>query len=357
MKLNRIDWIKKYIKLVFSVPQYPSILSNLKKHSNKRAVIIGAPIHGNLGDHLIASECLKYIEKRGFSDVVEIPEFLYELFPNRINLHEDDTIFIVGGGWMGNMYEDELVIESVIERWGKNRIVILSQTVFFEKNGKYSSVNQCKKCLGSANNLILCVRENNSYLVCKNILEFDNNRVLLLPDMALLGMKSIQVNRNKNSKKIIFSIRKDLESIDTSSKIIEIKEVLLKNGYDCVESSSVSRKKIIVLNSREKEIQRKKKEFSNASLIITDRLHSMVFALLAGVPCIALDNSTHKVSGVYDTWLYDVPGLKVCGKIEMLNSELIFKMLKSKEVPIAKDFTVEFNRLNEIIEGYSVNGQ
>ena len=43
-------------------------------------------------------------------------------------------------------------------------------------------------------------------------------------------------------------------------------------------------------------------QLRRAEIVVTDRLHGMIFCALTGVPCIALDNSYRKVSGAYD-WL------------------------------------------------------
>ena len=47
---------------------------------------------------------------------------------------------------MGDLYEDELVIEDVLKKWKDNQIIILPQTIYFGSN-KYSSVNQLKNIL------------------------------------------------------------------------------------------------------------------------------------------------------------------------------------------------------------------
>ena len=61
--------------------------------------------------------------------------------------------------------------------------------------------------------------------------------------------------------------------------------------------------KLRFLNDKERMIEIKKKivEFSSCKIIVTDRLHGMIFSLIAGVPCVAIDNKNHKVSGVYKT--------------------------------------------------------
>lgn len=39
----------------------------------------------------------------------------------------------------------------------------------------------------------------------------------------------------------------------------------------------------------------------------------MIFCVITGTPCVAIYNSNHKISGVYDTWL------KECDYITFLN--------------------------------------
>ena len=63
--------------------------------------------------------------------------------------------------------------------------------------------------------------------------------------------------------------------------------------------------------------------FLGADIVITDRLHSMVFALLAGCKCIAIDNTTHKVSGVYKKWLYTINGLWVLENSSKLSDDIL----------------------------------
>lgn len=55
----------------------------------------------------MAKECIKLVYSFGYKTVIEIPEFFYEIFSNKIELLDTDTIFICGGGWMGDLYEDE----------------------------------------------------------------------------------------------------------------------------------------------------------------------------------------------------------------------------------------------------------
>lgn len=350
MKLKNIDKFKKYIKLIIGYPQYHKIFKLLKINQNNRCVLIGTPIHGNLGDSLIAQQCIKYLENN-YNYVIEIPEFVYEIFSNKIKINIDDDIYICGGGWMGNIYEDELVIEDIIKNYSDNKKIILPQTISFSPNGKYSSKNNLRSILSNDKKTIICVREENSYNLCLNDLKINPDNCLLLPDMALLALDNIK-NGPHDKNRIIFSIRNDIEKCSSDIDLNNIKLYLNNKNYECFDSSTVISKKVIKIKYRNKYIQKKIEEYSNADIVITDRLHSMVFALLAGCKCIAIDNTTHKVSGVYKKWLYTINGLWVLENSSKLSDHILDKCLECQHYPskiIFKNIFLELDRrINEL---------
>ena len=46
-------------------------------------------------------------------------------------------------------------------------------------------------------------------------------------------------------------------------------------------------------------------------VVISERLHGSIAALLNGVPHVALDNAFGKVHGVYEAWVRDVPFVRL----------------------------------------------
>ena len=94
MKFSFLNKAKKYIKLKLSYPGYKEVFKKIKNNSEKRIILIGTPIHGNLGDHLIASESINLLKDWGYNDFIEVPEFLYELFPYKIKAKKNDVILI-----------------------------------------------------------------------------------------------------------------------------------------------------------------------------------------------------------------------------------------------------------------------
>ena len=57
-------------------------------------------------------------------------------------------------------------------------------------------------------------------------------------------------------------------------------------------------------------MNKKFKQFKGAELVITDRLHCMIFCVITGTPCVAIDNSNKKISGVYNEWLGEINWVK-----------------------------------------------
>ena len=82
-------------------------------------------------------------------------------------------------------------------------------------------------------------------------------------------------------------------------------------------------------------MEKKLLEFSRAKLIITDRLHGMIFAALAETPCIALDNLSKKVSGVYQ-WISYLDYITIVSK-EELTMELVWKMMEIEHASYQND--------------------
>ena len=76
----------------------------------------------------------------------------------------------------------------------------------------------------------------------------------------------------------------------------------------------------------------------------------MIFCVITGTPCIVIDNSNHKISGVYHQWLKDIPYVtyinnylnegkiinKVIEIIEKKFQPISFELLHSQFEPLVK---------------------
>ena len=54
----------------------------------------------------------------------------------------------------------------------------------------------------------------------------------------------------------------------------------------------------VSVEKREEELKRKFNEFKSAKLVVTDRLHGMVFAAITGTNCIVINSKSPKNEGM-----------------------------------------------------------
>jgi pyruvyl transferase EpsO len=55
---------------------------------------------------------------------------------------------------------------------------------------------------------------------------------------------------------------------------------------------------------------------SDGRVVVTDRLHATVLAALLGRPVVARDNSTHKISTIYEDYLRRFPSVSLATDAE-----------------------------------------
>ena len=265
----------------------------------KYIFFLDSPSYNNLGDQLIALSISKYAEEN-YSDYefIEISEkyLLRNIFYLKKHIKKDDLIFLTGGGNMGDLYPRyEAIRRKVIKNFNKNKIIIFPQTIYYSKD-KYGTRDEIrsKKVYNSHNDLLVYAREKESYNTMKNL--YDN--VLLEYDSSLYLKDRIKLKKYKKVDSIGLCLREDKESIlNKDYKNLIIKQ--LENNKIKLLTTMSSVKEITSLN-RKNILLEKLKEFKECSVIITDRLHGMIFSIICDVPCILIDNKTHKNSNIFD---------------------------------------------------------
>lgn len=293
------------------IPYYSKLTENIQFNKKDKVVLIGTSDRSNIGDHTIAlSE--KIWLKKWFPeyDFVEVTgdHYRYDKAGIKKKIFPHDIIFITGGGFLGDLWMDEEnMVRSILQTFPENKIIILSQTIhFYNFYDKKSIFTDSYRIYNGHKNLSIIAREENSFKLLKKL--FPHIRSALLPDFALMYKPDLERINKKN--KVLLCLRKDKErviSLDSKQKIIHYANQL---GMQVEEVSTLvdgAHGGDIKLCHREEKIKEKLEEFSDGKLMITDRLHGMILATIIGVPCIALDNSSHKVSGVYNAWMQSIP--------------------------------------------------
>ena len=342
--------IKTIIHYLHLLKQYilNSIIINKKfynlNNTSKRIVLIGSPEHQNIGDHAISIAEMQFFHEHFKNcEVIEITGNTFRKAKKHLlkKIKPDDLIVLTGGGLMGDLWpEEENMIKDILSCFSNNPIIIMPQTVYFsnipaadkEKIILKQLCNDCK-------NLTVFCREQNSYSFFNNYVGTD---AFLFPDMVLYFDKK---NMNLNREYFSFCLRKDIEEdINNHTNVYEHLEKYVK-----VKEISTVADVHISLNERDKYFLEILGEIAKSKILITDRLHAMLFAYITQTPCIAIDNLSKKVSGVYK-WIENCGYIKIlenCKDLDELMQQLIeYDFSKVKD----NDFKAEFTQMAEIIK-------
>lgn len=319
----------KYLKRIKSCIELVKILLELllKKRMPYRFILIGSPLHGNIGDHAISIAERKFLLDH-FSEnaVIEIPGYYFK-FLRRFLVQlvgKKDVILISGGGFLGSLWiNEEDMVRQVILSFPQNSIYILPQTIFYsdDETGK-TELTKSQNIYSTHRRLNIFLRENNSYEFARTNFE-KLHYIGCVPDMVLYLDFSKPAMRRSG---ILFCFREDKEKRLNQNETSDIHAFFNKKGYPIVFTSTVLPGSIS-FKCRDKVLAAKLTEFKTGRLVITDRLHGMLFAAITATPCIALDNLSGKVKGVYE-WISDLEYIKFAQSIDDIvkYSEQLLKM-------------------------------
>ncbi|MBQ3395162.1 MAG: polysaccharide pyruvyl transferase family protein, partial [Synergistaceae bacterium] len=264
--------------------------------------LAAAPDYGNLGDHAIAMAEMRVLHEM-FPEhkIIEIDCGTYNRYEEDLkrSISDKSTILITGGGFLGDLWMNmENIVRSVISNYPENKIVILPQSLYFRNKSGIEYENSCR-IYRSHKNLKIILRERFSLEEAHKILSED--KTFLLPDMALYLEESLPLH--ESGKHVLFCMRTDKERILSDDTQNMLHDFFTKRGWYVSETSNITEN--FSTEMRTSRVTSKLREFHDSDLVITDRLHGMILSVLAGTPCIAFNNLSRKVEGVYSVWLKD----------------------------------------------------
>nr|WP_321302564.1 polysaccharide pyruvyl transferase family protein [uncultured Trichococcus sp.] len=284
---------------------------NFEIYRNKKKIIVAlAADYGNLGDVAITFAQTKFL-KDNFPthEIIDFP--ISRTFTDLKALKKicttDDIITLVGGGNTGDMYDDiEYCRQFIIQQFPDNKIISFPQTIDFSNTiSGERALQKAVSTYSKHDNLILSAREIKSYETYKKF--FPHNKVIFSPDVVLsLNEQSLKYEREG----ITLCFRKDSEKTTKLSDEEQFIKSLNKNYQVKHQDTHIDASNMTV-EQREVELQNIWTVFKRSKLVITDRLHGMIFCKITGTPCIAIDNSNHKISGVYNAWLSKIENIKM----------------------------------------------
>ncbi|MBR3753875.1 MAG: polysaccharide pyruvyl transferase family protein [Clostridia bacterium] len=291
---SRLAWYKG--RSICRSKLYKDIFDYKTSQSNP-VFLIFTPEHHNLGDHAIAYSEKKLLEemKLPFYEVtnkqLEILDY-YKL----MSVFDGSMILVTGGGNLGSLWTwIENINREIVKNNPNSLIVVLPNSIFYgdtEEDLVY--LEESKEIYNGHKRLFFYAREKISY----SFMNEHYNNVKLIPDMVLKLRYSSGADRNG----CVLCLRDDCEatlSQDSKDTIKNIADEIFENNviyFDTVVDYSVS------VDNRRTELLKMLYTFTSAELIITDRLHGMIFAAITGTNCIVLDSKSPKLRGCYE-WI------------------------------------------------------
>lgn len=323
MHLNKMISIETKIKIFQFVKRITGLFkyySYYKKDRKKKVYIIGIPEYSNLGDHAIAIAQRNLLEE--FFPDRDIIEITNDMMNNhclaiKYTLKNDDVITLIGGGNFGDEYPSEQNARMLaLHYFKKNKIVMFPQTVYFTEAGQ-EELRKTQNTIEKCKNLHMIYREKKSYDYAmshfpsaKNYFAIDT--VLCLP---------YEKTQEKNG--ILLCFRSDKEAFIAPELIYEIETYFQSKGKQTKKIDTVLDHNIHP-DERESIVYQYLDLFAKSEMVVTDRLHGMIFSAITGTPCVVFPNYNHKVCGCYDT-------IKELGYIQLVeepfyaNFEMIVK--------------------------------
>lgn len=168
------------------------------------------------------------------------------------------------------------------------------------------------------NNLTIVAREKKSLSIMKNM--YPDTNILFTPDIVLSASMEVFGVEEQVRKGVLFCVRNDAEKLVDDTVWRTLEKIVFDYGKTCKKTDMYSDCPVTKKN-RTECVRKKMQEFCGAELVITDRLHGMIFAAVTETPCIVFSNYNHKVKGTYD-WISYLPYIKYAKTLEQAKKEI-----------------------------------
>lgn len=286
-------------------------------HENPNTVfLVMTPEHGNLGDHAIALAETNLLKTAGVNYIEISGRRLENMrWEGLLGAMDGFPILVHGGGNLGTLwYGVEDTFRKIIEKTPCSPILLFPNTIFYEDSdwGR-EEFEKSKAIYNHHKRLHLFARENTSYEVMRTAYR----NAALMPDMVL------SLNTWKNDRRrcgCLLCLRNDCEKTrtDEQEQIIRLQAALLFGNN--VSDTDMIADHPIPISQREEELLAKFEQFAEAELVITDRLHGMIFCAITGTACIVVDSKSPKVRGCYE-WIKNLDYIRFADDVSTIAEE------------------------------------
>jgi pyruvyl transferase EpsI len=315
--------------------------------SKNQAYIFLAADYGNLGDVAITYAQTKFLEENSNFQVIEIPisKSLEGLWFVKKHIKKGDVVTTVGGGNLGDLYDQiEFIRQLVVRFFPNNKIISFPQTFDFSETAQGKKALQiAQKVYNNHANFNIIAREKTSFGLMKQ--HFSKANVVLTPDIVLSLNK---VEPKLERKGVVICMRKDAEkSLTQEQNDFIIKSAHSHYGDVSYYDTHIGRSNLSIAE-RNDELNKIWSKFKNAELVITDRLHGMIFCYITNTPCLVFQNNNHKVRETYD-WIKKADYITLMTSFSEDKIDNYFDEQSSKNISDYISLHIEYQPLKELL--------
>lgn len=301
-----------------------------KYMGQKKIFFFMTPSYGNLGDQAIEVATEKFL-KDYFGEYLLIKIHLqdtYYFMPSVKRAIEDkDFVILQGGGNFGSLYSDiERKRRFIVEYINQNPIFSMPSSIVYEdtKHG-HGELEKSRKIYRKNRKFTIISRDYKSFNLSQKY--FKSNLNLLFPDMVFYLSDNAE-SETRNITVICMRTDKEVSNIDNRSEIIN--RLAERFGNFVLFDTRVERD--IQDEVKELEIESVLNLFKHAEIVITDRLHAMVFSAITHTPCVAFPSFDTKIKDTYK-WIEDLDYINYveCNSIDQM-CERVDKFLEVKDI-------------------------
>lgn len=298
-------------------------LENLSP-AEKRIFYLGITAHSNLGD-MAQHYCIKKWIQENFEDFsLELFEAdpvvckKYNFIQKLKKIIRSQDIIVFQSGYttqdLGGVHN--LMHEVVVQSMPKAKILMMPQTVFFEKQ---ENMDKTGEILNSAKHMLFLARDFVSFKSAQQMMP--NVPIEAFPDIVTTLIGTFKFKNKRNG--VCLCTRNDEEKFYSSEEINKLEQVLLSKDIYVKQKDTQCKKHFKeIRNNLEKYIGEEIESYSRYQVTITDRYHGTIFSLCAGTPVIIIKTNDHKVTtgadwfkGVYDDYVYVAENLDIAVEI------------------------------------------
>lgn len=346
--VDRVKGIRRELQYHF---KFGRRLKSMHRLGKKAFVCVGSAVHGNMGDQALGHCRITFLNQAGVSNenIIEYTTRDKMRYWPQIcsSLKKSDVIILRGGGCWGDLWLDGFEeILSYIETFSDNRLLVFPQSVFFTETERGQSIlEKSQQIINKASRLTICARDVNSQ---KLLLQYyPNCDIVVTPDTVLSYKPLLDIKQKREG--VLVCLRNDKEKNRDINVEKMIYGTLNEQNIKIIEQDTCIDFNMQDIRERELRLNEMWKTFASAQIVITDRLHGMIFATITGTPCIVFDNIDGKVRNQYE-WIKSL-GYVYYMTDEKKFSEVLEKCLQMKNVQYPVDEILAYYKsLEDVIK-------